>query len=115
MECWCCTCGRCGYADARERSFGPSRDCANNSIHLRGEDSVNRTSIMLMAIATVLAAGPASAQTRPTAQEEMGKAQFFVGKWNCANNVGELSATYATHYASSLERAWLAHTSRMLA
>ena len=41
---------------------------------------MTRTSIMLMALATVLAAGPASAQ------EEMHAAQFFVGKWNCAQD-----------------------------
>ena len=48
---------------------------------------MNRTSIVSMAIATVLAAGPVSGQTRPTVQEqeEMHAAQFFVGKWNCAH------------------------------
>ena len=68
---------------------------------------MNRTSIMLMAIATVLAARPASAQTRPTAQEEMHTAQFLVGKWNCAHTVGDFSGTYTTRYASALESTWI--------
>jgi len=70
---------------------------------------MTRTSIVSMAIATVLAAGPASAQTRPNAkdQEEMHTAQFFVGKWNCAHAVGEFSGTYTTTYTSALGGTWI--------
>ena len=68
---------------------------------------MNRTSIMLMAIAAVLAAGPASAQTMPTAQQEMQSAQFLVGKWTCKHTVGDFSGTYPTTYASALGSAWL--------
>ena len=70
---------------------------------------MTRTSIVLLAIATVLAAGPASAQTRPTAQEqeEMRAAQFLVGKWNCAHTVGDFSGTYTTTYTSALGGTWI--------
>ena len=62
---------------------------------------MTRTSIVLMALATALAAGPASAQT------EMHAAQFFVGKWNCAHAVGEFSGTYTTTYTSALGGSWI--------
>ena len=67
---------------------------------------MNRKYFALVAIA-VLTGGAASAQTRPTAQEEMQFAQFLVGKWNCAHTVGDFSGTYTTTYTPALENAWI--------
>ncbi len=68
---------------------------------------MNRTSIVSMAIATVLAAGPASAQTRPKDKEEMQFAQFFVGRWDCKHSVGDFSGIYSTTYTPTMGNAWI--------
>jgi len=68
---------------------------------------MNRTSPVLAALAVVLIAAPGSAQTTPTAQQEMQSVQFLVGKWSCRHTVGDFSGTYATTYAATLGSAWL--------
>ncbi len=71
---------------------------------------MHRTSPTLVVFAVVLIAAPASAQTMPTAQQEMQSAQFLVGKWSCTHTVGDFSGTYTTTYASVLGSAWLEQT-----
>ncbi len=71
---------------------------------------MHRTSPTLVVFAVVLIAAPASAQTIPTAQQEMQSAQFLVGKWSCTHTVGDFSGTYTTTYASVLGSAWLEQT-----
>jgi hypothetical protein len=70
---------------------------------------MNGTSVSMLAIATVLLAATAFAQSQSTAQEhaEMQTAQFFVGKWNCMHTVGDFSGTYTTTYTATLDNAWL--------
>lgn len=70
---------------------------------------MNRTSVSMAAIATVLSAVTAAAQTRPTAQEqaELQTAQFLVGKWTCRHTVGDFAGTYTTTFTSALGSTWL--------
>ncbi len=68
---------------------------------------MNRTFFWLTAIAMVLIAVPAAAQTRLTAQDEMRSAQFLVGRWSCADTVGEFAGTYTTTYTSALGSGWI--------
>ncbi len=68
---------------------------------------MNRPYFGLMALATVLAVVPASAQTRAHDKDEMQFAQFFVGKWDCKHTVGDFSGTYTTTYTSALGGEWI--------
>ena len=69
---------------------------------------MNRTSVSLVAVAWVLSAASASAQSRSLQdQAEVQTAQFFVGKWNCKHTVGDFSGAYTTTYLSTLGGNWL--------
>jgi hypothetical protein len=63
--------------------------------------------IAFAAIAAVLAAAPASAQTRANDKDEMQTGQFFLGTWSCKHTVGDFAGTYTTTYTPAMGGAWI--------
>jgi hypothetical protein len=52
-------------------------------------------------------AAAAQAQGAPAQPPQMAAANYLIGTWQCAHNVGTFSGTYTTTYSWTLGNAWL--------
>jgi hypothetical protein len=75
------------------------------------EAVMRQSTVLLIAILFVLAAGTVPVGASATPSTEMATAQFLVGKWSCLHTTdSEQAGMYTTTYASVLGDRWLKQT-----